>query len=144
VSTAAPGAPWAPLIERVISERYGGRGGPAAAALRLAWTHSLAASTYRTYGSKFKRFMDFCSAEGLCAIPAAATTLELYVGHLLSEGKVSAQYFPQYISAIRAVHRDLLLPRLIEQGRHEDLLKSPGGLYRRYASRQFAIEVPHG
>jgi len=111
VSTAAPGAPWAPLIERVISERYGGRGGPAAAALRLAWTHSLAASTYRTYGSKFKRFMDFCSAEGLCAIPAAATTLELYVGHLLSEGKVSAQYFPQYISAIRAVHRDLLLPR---------------------------------
>ncbi len=77
MSTAAPGAPRAPLIERVISERYGAQRGPAAAALCLAWTHSLAVSTYRTYGSKFKRFLEFCSAEGLCAIPAAATTLEL-------------------------------------------------------------------
>ena len=31
--------------------------------------------------------------------------------------------------------------RILEQGRHEELLKSPGGLYRRYASRQLASHV---
>ncbi|MBI3088326.1 MAG: ABC transporter ATP-binding protein [Candidatus Omnitrophica bacterium] len=31
--------------------------------------------------------------------------------------------------------------RLIEQGRHEELLKSPASLYRRYASRQFASNL---
>jgi len=31
--------------------------------------------------------------------------------------------------------------RIIEQGRHEDLLKTPGGLYRRYAERQFLFEA---
>ncbi len=56
------------------------------------WTHSLATSTYKTYGSKLKRFVAFCSSKGLCAIPAAVTTLELYVGHLLPESTVSMQY----------------------------------------------------
>ena len=31
--------------------------------------------------------------------------------------------------------------RIIEQGRHEDLLKQPGGLYRRYAERQLASHL---
>ncbi len=84
MSTADPGVPWAPLTETALRERYADRGGLAAAALRLTWTHFLDASTYVTYGSKVKRFLKFCSSHGLCAIPAAATTLELYVGHLLS------------------------------------------------------------
>ena len=112
VAPAAGGraAPWAPLIDGIIATRYPDAQSPAAQALRLAWTHSLAASTYRTYGSKLRKFLDFCAASGCCAIPTTATTLELYIGFLLSEGRVRAEFFPQYISAIRAVHRDLLLP----------------------------------
>lgn len=103
-------APWAPLIDDIIRQRYPDPGDPAAHALRLAWTRSLAASTYRTYAAKFRKFLHFCATRGLVPVPAAPTTLELFVGHLMAEGKVGAASFPQYISAIRAVHRDLLLP----------------------------------
>lgn len=105
-------APWASLIDSVLRQRYGAAAlaSPAAQAVRLAWTHALAAGSYRTYASKVRGFIDFCLAAGRSPLPASAETVELYFGHLLAEGRVQARYFPQYLSAIRAIHRDLLLP----------------------------------
>jgi len=69
-------APWAPLIDAVLEQRYGDLNTPAAQAVREAWTRSLAASTYRTYASKLRRFVGFCTSHGRVAIPASATTVE--------------------------------------------------------------------
>lgn len=107
---AQPAAPWAPLIDDLLRRRYGSLAPPAAQAVREAWTRSLAASSYSTYASKLRKYLQFCASTGRTALPAAPETLELYVGHLMQEGRVQARYFDQYISAIRAVHRDLLLP----------------------------------
>ncbi len=56
---------------------------------------------------KFSKFVNFCLQYGLTALPASQKTLALYVGFLSMEGQVKADYFPQYLSAVRTVHNHL-------------------------------------
>lgn len=108
-ASASP-APWQSLIQQVAVQRYGSLEAPEVQALLSAWTSALAASTYSGYFSKFRKFADFCFSHHLSPLPASDVTVERYLGWLLSQGSVAAHNFPQYISAIRTVHRDLLLP----------------------------------
>ena len=60
----------------------------------------------------------------------------------LLEGR-TALIIAHRLSTIQHAHRVIVLEggRIIEQGRHEELLKHPNGLYRRYAERQLASHV---
>ncbi len=103
-------APWHRLIQQVAATRYGSLVAPEVNALLQAWVSSLSPATYSGYFSKFKKFAEFCLERNLSPLPAQDATVELFLGWMLAEGRVSANLFPQYLSAIRAVHRDLLLP----------------------------------
>lgn len=71
---------------------------------------SLRPSTTRSYGSKWRRFEDFCTSAGLEALPAAPTTVLRYLGHLAAEGRIHASHLQPYFSAINKRHLDLQLP----------------------------------
>ncbi len=103
-------APWQDLIQQVAADRYGSVTAPEVQSLLRAWTSSLSPATYTGYFSKFRKFAEFCLERHLSPLPAQDATVELFLGWMLSEGRVAAHLFPQYLSAIRAVHRDLLLP----------------------------------
>jgi len=59
----------------------------------------------------------------------------------LLEGR-TALIIAHRLSTIEHANRVVVLDegRILEQGRHEELLRSPNGLYRRYADRQFALD----
>lgn len=103
-------APWLALIERCALQRYGNLSLPGVRTLLLAWAHALAASTYSSYFSKFKKFADFCFTHDLDPLPASDATVERYLAFLIEEGRVAAENFPQYLAAVRTVHRDLCFP----------------------------------
>jgi len=60
----------------------------------------------------------------------------------LLEGR-TALIIAHRLSTIQHAHRVIVLEegRIIEQGRHDELLRRPNGLYRRYAERQLTTHL---
>ena len=75
--------------------------------LHALWASRLTEASQASVLSKFRQFLSFCSLYGLCPVPCAPSTLYLYVCHLSQRGSVRADFFGQYVSAIRTVHRQL-------------------------------------
>ena len=106
--TAAGAVSWAPAIVSHWGPRLGG-----CADARLVidlLCRSLRPTSSGSYGSKWRRFAAFCESKGLTALPAAPSTVLLYLGHLASEGRVQAANLQPYFSAINKLHVDLELP----------------------------------
>lgn len=61
-------------------------------------------STLKNYRSKWRRFERFCDERALCPLPAAASTLELYVGSLARAGTIKSTSVGQYVAAISKAH----------------------------------------
>lgn len=78
--------------------------------LLMLWSNQNQPSSLRSITSKVKKFLLFCDAQQRQPVPCSDTTLLLYVSYLSWEGRVSAEYFPQYVSAVRTFHRYLLQP----------------------------------
>ena len=73
----------------------------------LCVMHSLASSTARNYGLKYREFeVDFCSPRGLCPCPAVEGTILAYIGWQAEKGTVRASSLEQYLSAISCRHTD--------------------------------------
>lgn len=69
---------------------------------------SLADTSVRTYSSHWNTFVRFCGERGLCALPAAPSTLVLYTAWHSSRRTVQPQSFQPYLSAINSAHRHVL------------------------------------
>ncbi|GMH41303.1 hypothetical protein BSKO_09213 [Bryopsis sp. KO-2023] len=64
---------------------------------------SLSAASWRSYESKFRKFVRFCNSEGLVWLPPDSETLIYYVGFLAREGVVKAATSRPYFAAISTV-----------------------------------------
>lgn len=63
----------------------------------------LADTTHKTYGSGQKKFLEFCKAGGLQAVPASETVLCGFVSHVAEAG-LRHRTIKVYLSAIRFLH----------------------------------------
>ena len=63
----------------------------------------LAESTQRTYGSGQKKYLEFCRAGGVQAVPATEATLCSFVSHVAESG-IKHRTIKVYLSAIRFLH----------------------------------------
>lgn len=63
----------------------------------------LANSTHRAYQSAQKRYLTFCRAEGLRAVPAAESTLSKFASSLARE-KLKHRTIKSYLSGVRYLH----------------------------------------
>ena len=77
--------------------------------LHMLWASRLTEASQASVLSKFRHFLAFCNLYDLCPIPCTASTLYLYICHLSQLGTIRADYFSQYTSAIRTVHRQLCI-----------------------------------
>ena len=104
--------PWASaLIARALHGVDMARPGAAAAARLLS--HGRRPGTSSSHEGKFDRFFRFCTEvqlqlghEPLCPMPAAQSTILLYLGFLQEEDKVHARSLQPYMSAINQAHVD--------------------------------------
>lgn len=64
-------------------------------------------NTWVTYNNAQRRFVAFCAANHLQAVPAALSTILLYLAFLFRENLVHFSSIPVYLTAINALHKDL-------------------------------------
>ena len=110
------GDPWTSgLVSRALRNVDMRRPGAAQASLLLS--RGRRPSTKCSYASKFDRFCFFCDdeqvlvgLEPLCSMPAAPSTVLLYLGYLQAEDKVHASSLQPYLSAINQAHIDFGFP----------------------------------
>ncbi len=61
-------------------------------------------STQRVDGSGQRRYISFCAAGGLVAVPATETTLVYFVAQLAKDGLKQHRTMKVYLSAVRYPH----------------------------------------
>ena len=78
----------------------------AARRARVLATNSLLPDTYREYGRHWVRFAEFCATQDLQALPAAGSTVALYVAHLELSGTMQPESLQPHLSAINKAHSE--------------------------------------
>ena len=100
-----PGAPGAPPSAPAAAAPAEGTVEAPRPAHVAAGSTFLSAQTPPGFGNTF---VLFCSERGLCALPAAPSTLVLYTAWHSERGSVQPQSFQPYLSAINTAHRHVL------------------------------------
>lgn len=86
-----------------------GRDSIGTAAMTLVQS-SLSQSSYATYSTGLKRFLEFCSREGTDPLTAGTGTVVRYIAYLGQQGTVAAGSLQPYLSAINRWRQDLGAP----------------------------------
>ena len=107
---ATCGTAWRQLMEQEFRRLHYDQCSRAADHVVALWLSQLTASSSAATASKATKFINFCTDYGRTAVPASLTTLCHYIGYLACEGRVSAAYFGQYLSAVRTLHKHLHQP----------------------------------
>lgn len=76
-----------------------------AAAAEQLLDASLSSNTRRAYASDWRQFCAWCEAHGLISLPAAPTTLVLYLTDLATVQRRKVTTIERRLSAIRKAHR---------------------------------------
>jgi hypothetical protein len=77
--------------------------------LQRLWLGQLQPSSWASVSSKVRKYLAFCTQHGAQPVPCSEPTMLLFIAWLSWEGAVSAEYFPQYVSAVRSLHKFLFL-----------------------------------
>ena len=119
--------PWAVPMQTHLG-RILGRDSIGTAAMTLVQS-SLNQSSYATYSTGLKRFLDFCSCEGTDPLTAGTGTVVRYIAYLGQQGTVAAGSLQPYPSAIHRWRRDLGAPAVamgpLVTAAREGLARSP-------------------
>ena len=86
-----------------------GRDSIGTAAMTLVQS-SLSQSSYATYSTGLKRFLEFCSREGTDPLTAGTGTVVRYIAYLGQQRSVAAGSLQPYLSAINRWRQDLGAP----------------------------------